>query len=178
MPLIPQTVYMSQQGHHQLLILLFFQLLYLKIQVSVYYHHHWFQFPMGWRHKYFQRAIYKLINSQQTQSNPYFMKFLPKQIRICQGCRSGYQHGLNGEPLPPPYDIIIGHFEWQQYSDQVTGLTQLSREACIHYHAFPQCILAKFPDFQPTELSIPKEVFMKLNATHKLFLNSTFGTRL
>lgn len=116
------------------------------------------------------------INQQPT--NPYFMKFLPKQIRICQSCHSGYQHGLNGEPLPPPYDIIIGHFERQQYSDQVTGLTQLSGETCVHYHAFPQCILAKFPDFQPTELSIPTEVFMKLNATHKLFLNSTFGTRL
>ena len=120
-----------------------------------------------------------LTKSPQPQSNPFFVvKFLSKQIRICQGCRSGYQRGLNGDPLPPPYDIIIGHFERQQYSDQVTGLTRLSRETCAHYHAFPQCIHAKFPEFQPTELSIPDEVFMKLNATHKSFLNSTFGTRL
>ena len=117
-------------------------------------------------------------NPLQPQSNPFFVKFLSKQIRICQGCRSRYQRNLNGDPLPPPYDIIIGHFERQQYSDQVTGLTRLSRETCVHYHAFLQCIYAKFPDFQPTELSIPKEVFIKLNATHKSFLNDTFGTCL
>ena len=120
----------------------------------------------------------ELTNPPQPQSNPFFVKFLLKQIKICQGCHSGYQHGLNGNPLQPPYDIIIGHFERQRYSDQETGLTWLSRETCVHYHAFLQCILAKFPDFQPTKLSIPKEVFMKLNATHRLFLNNTFGMRL
>jgi len=117
-------------------------------------------------------------NPLHPQSNPFFVKFLTKQIKVCQGCRSGYQRGLNGDALPPPYDIVIGHFERQQYSYQVTGITRLSRETCAHYHAFPQCILAKFPNFQPTELSIPNEVLLKLNATHKSFLNSTFGTCL
>ena len=79
----------------------------------------------------------ELTNPPQPQSNPFFVKFLLKQIKICQGCHSGYQHGLNGDLLPPPYDIIIGHFERQQYSDQVTGLTRLSRETCVCYHAFP-----------------------------------------
>ena len=32
-----------------------------------------------------------------------FVKFLSKQIKICQRCHSGYQRGLNGDTLPPPY---------------------------------------------------------------------------
>ena len=128
-------------------------------------------------------AISQLLTSEASESSTtpgksFFVKFLSKHIRICQGCRSGYQRNLNGDPLPPPHDIIIGHFERQEYTDQVTGLAHLSRETCVHYHVSLQCIHAKFPDFQPTELSIPKEVFVKLNATHKLFLNNTFGTHL
>ena len=118
----------------------------------------------------------KLLKSSSTPGKSFFVKFLSKHIRICQGCCLGYQRNLNGDSLPPPYDIIIGHFEKQQYSDQVTGLTRLSREICVHYHPSLQYIRANFPEFQLAELSIPREVFMKLNATHKLFLNSTFGT--
>ena len=40
------------------------------------------------------------------------VKFLTKQIWVCQGCQSGYRCDLNGDPLPPPYYIIIGHLEW------------------------------------------------------------------
>ena len=101
------------------------------------------------------------------------MKFLSKQIKVCQGCRSGYQHSLNGDPLPPPYDFVIGHIEKQQYNDQMTGLVKLSRETCYHYHPILQCIQAKFPSFKPSESTIPNEVFVRLNATHKSFLNST-----
>ena len=111
-------------------------------------------------------------------SNPFFVKFLTKQIRVCQGCRSGYQRDLNGDPLPPPYDIIIGHFERQQYSDPVTGLTRLSRETCAHYHAHPQCIYAKHPKFQPNKVHIHDEVLKKLSGIHKQFLIKTFGLQL
>ena len=48
--------------------------------------------------------------SRETFSKPFFVKFLTRQIKICQGCRSGYQRD-------PPYDIVIGHFERQQYCD-------------------------------------------------------------
>ena len=118
----------------------------------------------------------KLLKSSSTPGKSFLSSFYQS---ICQGCCLGYQRNLNGDSLPPPYDIIIGHFEKQQYSDQVTGLTRLSREICVdcvHYHPSLQYIRAKFPEFQLAELSIPRELFMKLNATHKLFLNSTFGT--
>ena len=38
-----------------------------------------------------------------------FVKFLTKQIKVCQGCRAGYQRDAQGHPLPPPYDILVGH---------------------------------------------------------------------
>ena len=113
--------------------------------------------------------------SHETFSKPFFVKFLTRQIKICQGCRSGYQRDHNGNSLPPPYDIVIGHFERQQYCDRVTGLSRLSRETCIHYHAYPPCIRAKHPTFQCNELYISAEVLANLSGTHKLFLNTTFG---
>ena len=76
-------------------------------------------------------------NTQQQErlpSNPFFVKFLTKQIRICQGCRSGYKRNEIGEP---PNDLIVGHLERQTYNDQVTGIARLSRETCVHYHASP-----------------------------------------
>ena len=44
------------------------------------------------------------------------------------------------------------------------GLACLFREICVHYRAFLQCIRANFLNFNPTDLSIPKEVFIKSNA--------------
>ena len=58
---------------------------------------------------------------------------------------------------PPPYDFVIGHFERQQYCDRVTGLSHLSKESCVHYHAYPPCIRAKHPTFQCNELYISAE---------------------
>ena len=109
-------------------------------------------------------------------SKPFFVKFLTRQIKICQGCRSGYQRDHKGNSLPPPpYDIVIGHFERQQYCDRVTGLSRLPRETCVHYHAYPPCIRAKHPTFQCNELHISAEVLANLSGSHKLFLNTTFG---
>ena len=34
-------------------------------------------------------------------SKPFFVKFLTRHIKICQGCRSGYQRDHNGNSLPP-----------------------------------------------------------------------------
>ena len=113
-------------------------------------------------------------NTQQQEwlpSNPFFVKFLTKQIRICQGCRSGYKRNEKGELLPPPDDLIVGHFECRTYNDQVTGIARLSRETCVHYHASPRCIYAKHPNFQPSKVCVPSEVMGRLHSIHKLFLN-------
>ena len=77
--------------------------------------------------------------------------------------------------LSPQYDIVIGYFERQQYCDRVTGLSHLSRESCVHYHAYPPCIHAKHPTFQCNELYISAEVLANLSGPRKCFLNITFG---
>ena len=92
-------------------------------------------------------ALQYSVSPQQHFTKPFFVKFLTKQIKICQGCRAGYQRDIEGNSLPPPYDIVIGHLERQQFCDRVTGLTRLSRETCVHYHVFLSCILAKHSSF-------------------------------
>ena len=87
MPLIPQTVYTSQQGHRQLLNLLYFQPSVYLMPVQ-YHHYHWFQLPMEWQHKYFQWAVYKLTNSQhivlihQWQLHNHFVHYQCHQLMM------------------------------------------------------------------------------------------------
>ena len=72
------------------------------------------------------------LPAQPFMMKPFFVKFLTKQIKVCQGCRGGYQRNVDGSSLPPPYDIVIGHLDNQQFSDRVTGLPRQSKEiSCI-----------------------------------------------
>ena len=41
-------------------------------------------------------------------SQPYLLKFLTKQVRICTGYRLGY---CNDPEIPPPYNICVAHEE-------------------------------------------------------------------
>ncbi len=109
---------------------------------------------------------------------PFFVKFLTKQIKVCQGCRGGYHRNVDGSSLPPPYDIIIGHLDHQQFQDRLTGLTCYSKDTCLHFHAHPPCILAKYATFHPREFEVPQAVLLRLTRVHKEFLNQTFGLQL
>ncbi len=111
-------------------------------------------------------------------AKPFFVKFLTKQIKVCQGCRGGYQRSVDGSSLPAPYDIIVGHRDHQQFQDRVTGLTRFSKETCLHFHANPRCILLKYPTFNPTSLQIPPAVLERLCGIHKQYLDKTFGLHL
>ena len=77
------------------------------------------------------------IHSEHHSSKPFFVKFLTKQIKVCQGCRAGYQRDALGNPLPPPYDILVGHLECQEFCDKVTGLKRVSKETCVHFRSMP-----------------------------------------
>ena len=107
------------------------------------------------------------------------MKFLTKQIKVCQGCRGGYYRNIDGSSLPPPHDIIVGHFDHQEYHDQLTGLSRVSRESCLHFHLYLPCILAKYPTFQAHfHMQVPSAVMTKLKDAHKQFLRDNFGLRM
>ena len=94
---------------------------------------------------------------------------------MCQGCRGGYHRNIDGSSLPPPHDIIIGHFDQQEFQDRVTGLRRLSKETCLHFHPSIPCIIAKYPTFQVNQLVIPPAVMTKLTSIHKQFLKENFN---
>ena len=68
---------------------------------------------------------------------PYVLKFLTKQIRVCAGCRLRY---CNTEKVPaPPYNICVAHKETQQINNSHTGVP-FTTKTTAHYHANPCCI--------------------------------------
>jgi len=118
------------------------------------------------------------IHSEHHSSKPFFVKFLTKQIKVCQGCRADYLRDAQGHRLPPSYDILVGHLECQEFCDKVTGLKQVSKETCVHFHDNPQCIVRKHPTFHAAHLTVPPAVMVRLGKVHKHFLNTNFGLQL
>ena len=118
------------------------------------------------------RIIYNLItNSICHHPTHFFIKFLTK---VCQGCRSGYKRDDNGNILPPPDDIVVGHLSAKHIMIKWLALL-VYQGRFVHYHVSSRCIYVKHPDFHPTEVHAPNEVLGKLHNVHKWFLNKTFG---
>ena len=72
-----------------------------------------------------------------TGIQPYILKFLTKQMRVCADCRFGY---CDDEKVPdPPYNICVSHEETRQITNPHTGNLQVVN-LMAHYHANPSCI--------------------------------------
>ena len=101
----------------------------------------------------------------------FFLKMLTKSIKICAGCRLGYD---NSTSMPsPPYNICIAHEESRVISP-ATGKS-FSTATTVHYHANPQCIWLRYPSFVCQELQVPSDVSTKLQEEHKIYLYHYFG---
>ena len=98
---------------------------------------------------------------------PFKLCFQTGNISVCNGCMRKYP-----KPPAPPYDIVIQHEEWRHF---LAGGVPQTRFGNAYYHATPTCIQAKWPNFQPCHLQIPKEVFALLNNQHKWLLANNFG---
>ena len=102
---------------------------------------------------------------------PYFVKMLTKQIRICAGCRLGFN---NEKAIPPsPYNICIGHEEVQQITPS-SGKTPFTTKTIAHYHANPSCIWMKNASFMPESIQIPPGVHEQLDQRNKYYLMEYF----
>ena len=103
---------------------------------------------------------------------PYVLKFLTKQIRICAGCRFGY---CNDVKVPdPPYNICVPHQEMRQITNPHTGNLQVVNSVA-HYHANPSCIWIKDHTFKPESLQIPPAIDARLLQEHRIFLLQYFN---
>ena len=112
-----------------------------------------------------------------TSNQPFQLKFLTPQIKVCAGCRDGYARVTDGKScLPPPHDLCLVHKEQHLYYNVVNGRQQFSSLSNVHYHANPNCPRARFPNFNPLHVQIPEEIKEKLLPTHWLFFFETFGS--
>ena len=106
-------------------------------------------------------------NMQQTNRNPFFVKFLTKQIKVCQGCRKQF----HDENTHPPRDVIIARLERRIVSNPSTGAQVLTKESPSHYHPRLCCIHMVCPSFQKTNLVVPQELSLRLTAAHRVYLD-------
>ena len=105
-----------------------------------------------------------------TNTNPFFLRVIEGNIRMCQGCRTSLRNIDGSIPLAP-YDFAIARFERRSFRDKNGEI----HEQTVHYHLKLACAMAVHPDFVPSRLLIPSDVLGKLNTTHLEYLRLVFG---
>ena len=105
----------------------------------------------------------------QTNHKPFFVKFLTRQIKVCQGCRKQF----HDENTDPPLDVIVARLERRVISNPSTGDQMLTKESPSHYHPKLSCIRMVCPSFCKTNLVVPPELSLRLTAVHKAYLDNS-----
>ena len=118
----------------------------------------------------------QLAQAEQN-SNPFYLKKLSGNIRICQGCR-GSLRLANGTFPSPPHDLIVARLEKRQYRDPYGVLKTPVKASAAHYHTRLTCILSGDPTFQPNSLHLPHDICNELSIKHKQLLWVEFGLNL
>ena len=102
---------------------------------------------------------------------PFQLKFLTAAIKVCAGCRGGYEKGIDGRSAPPPpQDLCLVRKEQYLYYNVVNGRQQYSSLSNVHYHANTNCPRVRCPNFSPNMVEIPDTIKEKLLPEHWLFL--------
>ena len=114
-----------------------------------------------------------LINVTQPNMNPFYLKKLMGNIRICQGCR-GTVRMADGSIPNPPHDVVVARLEKRQFRDQTGSLKTPYKPSAVHYHARLPCICAGDPSFVPSSLIIPPDVAALLTLQHHQLLRLEF----
>ena len=115
-----------------------------------------------------------LIHTPQANVNPFYLKPLSGNIRVCQGCR-GSLRLPNGSVPAPPFDIVVARMEKRSFRDSDGTLRTPMRPSAAHYHARLTCIRAVEPNFVASTLRVPADVSQFLTPQHHQHLNLEFG---
>lgn len=113
---------------------------------------------------------------QQTfthDKNPFFVRFLVGNIRVCQGCRGSLK--LPDGSIPsPPNDIVVARLERRPYFDKSSGTwCQPQKETNSHYHMKLSCVVKVEPLFMPSTLQVSTN--LNLLPVHKELISTEFG---
>jgi len=112
------------------------------------------------------------------QVHPFVLKFVTGNIRICQSCRSSLRE-VDGTVYSAPYDLCVSRLERRPFWHEASqSWCTPSRESNAHYCARMSCIRSCSPMFIPSMLSVPSDLVVKLNDTHKAYLLHEFQTVL
>ena len=106
--------------------------------------------------------------------NPFYLKFITGNIRICQGCRKSLR-AADGTIPSPPYNIAIARAERRTYRDTGGNLVTPKKETVCHYHVRVDCIRSVHCYFVPGELRIPSDIHSQLLYIHREYLSGQFG---
>ena len=112
--------------------------------------------------------------SQPPNVNPFYVKFIAGNIRVCQGCKGSLKTTDNRIPTPP-FDIVAARSENRPFRDASGNLITPKRATVYHYHCRPQCIQAVEPHFILSSLLVPGDVNAKLTPVHKQHLTTLFN---
>ena len=102
-------------------------------------------------------------------TNPFYVKAIEGNIRVCQGCR-GSLKCLDGSVPAPPFDMCSARAKRRSFRDANGILRTPSKEQACHYHLNLTCIRAVAADFIPSSLCVPPDILPRLTAVHKEYL--------
>ena len=85
--------------------------------------------------------------------NPFYVKFIQGNIRMCQGCKTTVRLSDSSIP-PPPFDLVVARSERRQFRDKNGTLVTPRQEQTCHYHLRLDCIIAAEPNFITHSLRI------------------------
>ena len=115
-----------------------------------------------------------LAFSDPPNVNPFYVKFICGNMRVCQGCKGSLKTTDNHVPAPP-FDIAAARAETRPFRDTSGNLITPKRATVYHYHCNLRCIQSVEPHFILTSLLIPDDVKSKLTPIHKDHLSTQFN---
>ena len=110
----------------------------------------------------------------QCNVNPFYIKPLLGNIRICQGCR-GTLRLPDGSIPTAPYDMVVARMERRAFRDATGALKTPVTPSAAHYHLKIACIRAVQANFVPGMLRIPSDVSQKFTEVHRQHLRMELG---
>ena len=102
--------------------------------------------------------------SMTGNTKPFVLKFLTKQIKVCQACRNNYEGANN------TLGMVVARSERKLILNQSTGMQFWGKESNSHYHARLLCLQKVCPSFKSEHLVISEEVKSALSIFSKVLL--------
>ena len=93
--------------------------------------------------------------------NPFYLKKLTGNIRVCQVCR-GSLRLVDGSIPCPCHDVVIV----REFHNQTGTLKTPLRASAAYYHAWLACVCAADPSFVPSSLVVSPDIVVVLTSQH------------